>query len=57
MISNFIIKVNIFCTLDKKCQLASWDFVGEFKIIFLNLKNKKKISKYLDEKLIHFDNT
>ncbi|MFY4822299.1 restriction endonuclease subunit S [Aliarcobacter butzleri] len=57
MISDIFIDIVNSSAYGTKMPRASWDFVGNLKLPFPNLEEQQKISKYLDEKLIHFDNT
>ncbi len=57
MVSDIFIDVVNGSTYGTKMPRASWDFVGNLKLPFPTLTEQQKISKYLDEKLIHFDNT
>ena len=57
LINGFVIDIVNSSAYGTKMPRASWDFVGNLKLPFPNLEEQQKISKYLDEKLIHFDNT
>jgi type I restriction enzyme, S subunit len=57
MVSDIFIDIVNGSTYGTKMPRASWDFVGNLKSPFPSLEEQKQISKYLDEKLIHFDNT
>lgn len=57
MVSDIFIDLVNGSTYGTKMPRASWDFVGNLKSPFPSLEEQQKISKYLDEKLIHFDNT